>query len=70
MIGLTRPARSPYAPCGFRRGGAAGFDDAFQYEDFAKPWGDRRIKVSENFEREVGLKAYEAWSNKKDRHPY
>lgn len=49
---------------------AIGFDDAFQYEDFAKPWGDRRIKVSENFEREVGLKAYEAWTNKKDRHPY
>jgi len=47
-----------------------GFDDAFQYEDFAKPWGERRIKVSENFEREVGLKAYEAWTNKKDRHPY
>ncbi|MGO4403185.1 nucleoside deaminase [Bosea sp. RAF48] len=49
---------------------AIGFDDAFQYEDFAKPWGDRRIKVTENFEREVGLKAYEAWTNKKDRHPY
>jgi len=49
---------------------AIGFDDAFQYEDFAKPWGDRRIKVSENFERDIGLKAYEAWMNKKDRHPY
>lgn len=49
---------------------AVGFDDAFQYEDFTKPWGERRIKVTENFEREVGLKAYEAWTNKKDRHPY
>lgn len=49
---------------------AIGFDDAFQCEDFAKPWGERRIKVSENFERDVGLKAYEAWMNKKDRHPY
>lgn len=49
---------------------AIGFDDAFQYEDFAKPWGDRRIRVTENFEREVGLKAYAAWTNKKDRHPY
>lgn len=49
---------------------AIGFDDAFQYEDFAKPWADRRIKVAENFERETGLKAYEAWMNKKDRHPY
>lgn len=47
-----------------------GFDDAFQYEDFAKPWADRRIAVTENFERDVGLKAYEAWMAKKDRHPY
>lgn len=49
---------------------AIGFDDAFQYEDFAKPWGERRIKVTENFERDTGLKAYEAWTDKKDRHPY
>lgn len=49
---------------------AIGFDDAFQYEDFAKPWGDRRIAITENFERETGLKAYAAWMAKKDRHPY
>lgn len=49
---------------------AIGFDDAFQYEDFAKPWGDRRIAITENFERETGLKAYAAWMAKTDRHPY
>jgi tRNA(Arg) A34 adenosine deaminase TadA len=49
---------------------AIGFDDAFQYEDFAKPWAERRIAVTENFERETGLKAYEAWTKKADRHPY
>ena len=49
---------------------AIGFDDAFQYEDFAKPWSQRRIDVTENFERETGLKAYKAWMDKKDRHPY
>jgi guanine deaminase len=49
---------------------AIGFDDAFQYEDFAKPWSQRRIAVTENFERETGLKAYKAWMDKKDRHPY
>lgn len=49
---------------------AIGFDDAFQYEDFAKPWTARRIAVTENFERETGLKAYEAWMKKQDRHPY
>jgi guanine deaminase len=49
---------------------AIGFDDAFQYEDFTKPWSQRRIPVTENFERETGLKAYKAWMDKKDRHPY
>jgi len=48
-----------------------GFSDAFQYEDFALPWERRRgIAVTPNFEREVGLSAYRAWENKKDRHPY
>jgi guanine deaminase len=49
---------------------AIGFDDAFQYEDFAKPWAKRRIAVAENFERDTGLKAFKAWMDKKDRHPY
>jgi guanine deaminase len=48
-----------------------GFDDAFQYEDFKLPWESRKnIKCYPAFEREVGLKAYEAWMNKADRHPY
>lgn len=47
-----------------------GFDDAFQYEDFRKPWDQRRIAVTPNFEREEGLKAYKAWTDKADRHPY
>ncbi len=49
---------------------AIGFDDAFQYEDFTKPWDKRRIAVTEGFEHEMGLKAYAAWTDKKDRHPY
>ena len=47
-----------------------GFDDAFQYEDFSKPWDKRRIAVTPNFERDVGLTAYKAWTDKQDRHPY
>lgn len=48
-----------------------GFDDAFQYEDFKLPWEKRKnISVVPNFEREVCLRAYKAWANKKDRHPY
>ena len=49
---------------------AIGFDDAFQYQDFTKPWKDRSIAVTENFERDTGLKAYAAWMSKQDRHPY
>jgi guanine deaminase len=47
-----------------------GFDDAFQYEDFALPWEKRRIAVTPDFEPDTGLTAYQAWRNKKDRHPY
>jgi len=49
---------------------AIGFDDAFQYEDFVKPWEERRIEVHPHFEREIGLRAYRAWEAKQDRHPY
>jgi tRNA(Arg) A34 adenosine deaminase TadA len=49
---------------------AIGFDDNFQYVDFAKPWSERRIGVTENFERDSGLKAFQAWSAKEDHHPY
>ena len=47
-----------------------GFDDAYQYEDFKKPWDQRRIAITPNFERATGLKAYKAWQNKTNRHPY
>jgi guanine deaminase len=47
-----------------------GFDDAFQYEDFARPWSQRRIPVIDGVERDLGLAAFEAWMRKADRHPY
>lgn len=46
-----------------------GFDDAFQYEDFARPLSERRIPIEQRG-REEGLKSYRAWSSKPDRHPY
>ena len=49
---------------------AIGFDDAFQYEDFKKPWSERRIAVTENFDRDTTLKSFKAWMDKEDRHPY
>lgn len=48
-----------------------GFSDEFQYDDFKLPWDKRKgIAVTPGFERDTGLKAYQAWMNKKDRHPY
>lgn len=47
-----------------------GFDDAFQYEDFALPYEKRRIAITPNFERETTLASFRAWANKQDRHPY
>lgn len=46
-----------------------GFDDAFQYEDFARPMPERRIKI-EQFRPDLGADAYAAWMAKADRHPY
>jgi guanine deaminase len=46
-----------------------GFDDSFQYEDFQKPLDERRIHI-EQVHPELGLKAYEAWTSKPDRHSY
>jgi len=46
---------------------AIGFDDAFQYVDFAKPWSKRSIAVTENFQRDIGLRAYKVWMDKEDR---
>ena len=46
-----------------------GFDDAFQYEDFARPIAQRRIPIQQ-IGRDNGLECYRAWSEKPDRHPY
>ncbi|QBJ98447.1 nucleoside deaminase [Rhodococcus sp. ABRD24] len=46
-----------------------GFDDAFQYEDFARPLGDRSIRI-EQVRADLGAAAYAAWVDKSDKHPY
>jgi guanine deaminase len=46
-----------------------GFGDAFQYEDFARPYEDRKIKIMQ-FRADLGEVPYKAWAAKPDRHPY
>jgi tRNA(Arg) A34 adenosine deaminase TadA len=46
-----------------------GFDDAFQYEDFARPMDQRRIRI-EQFRPDLGKAAYAVWDGKPDKHPY
>jgi guanine deaminase len=46
-----------------------GFDDSFQYEDFARPLGERRIDIAQ-LRPDLGAMAYRTWAEKPDRHPY
>jgi guanine deaminase len=46
-----------------------GFDDAFQYEDFAKPYEERRIKIAQ-LRPDLGEEPNRAWAEKADNHPY
>jgi guanine deaminase len=46
-----------------------GFDDQFQDEDFAKPYPERGINISQ-FRPDLGEVPYKTWAEKPDRHPY
>ena len=46
-----------------------GFDDASQYQDFTKPYEERRIKIAQ-FRPDLGDAPYRAWAEKPDKHPY
>ena len=46
-----------------------GFDDAFQYQDFAKPYAERRIQIAQ-FRPDLADAPYKAWAQKADQHPY
>lgn len=58
-----------YYSCGLEAARAIGFSDAFQYEDLAKPESERLVRI-EQIHPELGERAYRAWSEKPDRHPY
>jgi guanine deaminase len=46
-----------------------GFDDQFQYDDFLKPYAERRVNIRQ-FRPDLGAAAYRAWADKSDKHPY
>ena len=48
---------------------AIGFDDAFQYEDFARPLDQRRLPITQ-FRPDLGEASFQAWADRADRHPY
>lgn len=46
-----------------------GFDDAFQYEDFGLPLGERRIPIAQ-LRPDLGRPSLDAWANRAGRRPY
>jgi len=58
-----------YFACSLEETCRIGFDDAFQYEDFTRPYEERRIKIQQ-FRPDLGREPYEAWLAKPNRHYY
>jgi tRNA(Arg) A34 adenosine deaminase TadA len=46
-----------------------GFDDEFQYNDFAKPYSQRKIRI-EQYRPDLAKGAYDAWESRPNRHYY
>ncbi len=46
-----------------------GFDDEFQYQDFARPYEQRSIAIRQ-FRPDLAKSAYQAWDSRPNKHPY
>jgi guanine deaminase len=55
--------------CGTEAAAAIGFSDGFVYEELDKPEDERLIPMRQ-IHPELGERAYRAWSERPDRHPY
>ncbi len=64
----ARPARVFYA-CVAADAAAAGFDDAFIYEELKKPHAARRIPMTQLL-REESLSIFSAWKRQENKTPY
>ncbi|MEX0990850.1 MAG: nucleoside deaminase [Actinomycetota bacterium] len=49
---------------------AIGFSDEFQYEDFTRPYPERKAISIQQFRSDLGDAPYKAWTDKPDRHYY
>lgn len=58
-----------YFACDLAATREIGFDDEFQYQDFARPYAERRMHI-EQFKPELGAAAYRAWDTRPGKHPY
>jgi guanine deaminase len=64
----ARPARVFYA-CVAADAAAAGFDDAFIYEELKRPPADRRVPMQQLL-REESLQIFSAWIQQEKKTPY
>jgi tRNA(Arg) A34 adenosine deaminase TadA len=64
----ARPARIVYA-CTAADAAAAGFDDAFIYDELKRPLDARRIPT-EQLLREESQAVFAAWLNQQNKTPY
>ena len=64
----ARPAKVFYAATA-ADAAAAGFDDAFIYDEIQKPLGERRIPMTE-LHRSEALAIFQAWQAKSEKTPY
>ena len=47
-----------------------GFSDEFQYEDFRRPYAERKAVSIEQYRPDLGAVAYKAWTERPNRHYY
>lgn len=55
--------------CGGEQTRQIGFDDAAQYEDLARPVGERRIRFTQ-LRPDLGAVPYQTWDQRPNKHPY
>lgn len=58
-----------YYACTQQDAAAIDFDDAFIYQEFARPMSERKLPIVQEA-REEGMKAFEAWQESQNKIQY